>query len=338
MTPKTVLVLLRSLLRSVGSLLGGRIRFPQHRLGSVLELPEGDRFVLYRETALRSAAAGAIETPRLWKNADLPRNEWVGRGLTIHFGDNVMGLWAADDLDERLGEGTVDQHEGQDIAARFDYPGLGMLQTVGTTPGVGAILGFGASASGFTFQNDPADAPWDTAGRLAGPELKRLLGEYRRMLQILVVSDDRPHRRNGVTVTPGLADEHGPIPVVNYEPSEGIRDAVTNSRPSRPTSSGRVAPHTFTGRTRHPPRSTSTARCEWGRCWTRRVKPTTSTDCSSRTTPPSRTASGARTPRTRDRPSRRGRPTRFSTDISERRRPRAEINSNKLVGVARTLR
>lgn len=59
MTPKTVLVLLRSLLRSIGSLLGGRIRFPQHRLGSVLELPEGDRFVLYRETALRSAAAGA---------------------------------------------------------------------------------------------------------------------------------------------------------------------------------------------------------------------------------------------------------------------------------------
>ena len=166
-------------------------------------------------------AAGAIETPRLWLNADLPRNEWVGRGLTIHFGDNVMGLWKADDLDELLGKGTVDQHEGQDIAARFDYPGLGMLQTVGTTPGVGAILGFGASASGFTFQNDSADAPWDTTGRLAGPELKRLLGDYRRMLQVLVVSDDRPHRRNGVTVAPGLADEHGPIPVVNYEPSEG---------------------------------------------------------------------------------------------------------------------
>jgi len=168
-------------------------------------------------------AAGAIETPRLWLNADLPANEWVGRGLTIHFGDNVMGLWEESDLDDLLGKGTVDQHEGQDIAARFDYPGLGMLQTVGTTPGIGAILGFGASASGFTFQNDPTDAPWDTMGRLAGPELKRLLGDYRRMLQILVVSDDRPHRRNGVTVTPGLADEHGPIPVVNYEPSDGDR-------------------------------------------------------------------------------------------------------------------
>jgi choline dehydrogenase-like flavoprotein len=168
-------------------------------------------------------AAGAIETPRLWQNAELPANEWVGRGLTIHFGDNVMGLWDADDLSATLGTGTVDQHEGQDIAARFDYPGLGMLQTVGTGPGIGAILGFGASASGFAFQNDPADAPWDTVGRLAGTELKRLLSRYRRMLQVLVVSDDRPHRRNGVTVSPALSDEHGPIPLVNYEPSEGDR-------------------------------------------------------------------------------------------------------------------
>jgi choline dehydrogenase-like flavoprotein len=168
-------------------------------------------------------AAGAVETPRLWLNADLPANEWVGRGLTLHFGDNVMGLWEEADLEGTLGKPTVDQHQGQDIAARFDYPGVGMLQTVGTAPGIGAILGFGASASGFAFRNDPADAPWDTVGRLAGTELKRLLADYRQMLQILVVTDDRPHRRNGVTVTPGVADEHGPIPQVNFEPSEGDR-------------------------------------------------------------------------------------------------------------------
>ena len=59
MTPQTALALLRSLLRSVGYLLGGRIRFPQHRLGNVLELPDGDRFVLYRETALQSTAEDA---------------------------------------------------------------------------------------------------------------------------------------------------------------------------------------------------------------------------------------------------------------------------------------
>ncbi|MFB6250522.1 MAG: GMC oxidoreductase [Halobellus sp.] len=168
-------------------------------------------------------AAGAIETPRLWLNADLPANEWVGRGLTIHFGDNVMGLWEADELRARLGSETVDQHGGYDIAARFDYPGVGMLQTVGTAPGIGAILGFGASASGFAFQNDAADEPWDTMGRLAGTELKRLLSDYRRMVQILAVTDDRPHQRNGVTVESAISDEHGPIPLVNYEPSEGDR-------------------------------------------------------------------------------------------------------------------
>jgi choline dehydrogenase-like flavoprotein len=168
-------------------------------------------------------AAGAVETPRLWLNADLPKNEWVGRGMTIHFGDNVMGLWNGDDLEDAIGKRTVDQFEGQDIAARFDYPGLGMLQTVGTTPGIGAILGFGSSASGFAFQNDPEDAPWDTMGRLAGAELKRTLAGYRRMLQILVVSDDRPHQRNGISVVDGVEDEHGPIPLVNYEPSEGDR-------------------------------------------------------------------------------------------------------------------
>lgn len=168
-------------------------------------------------------AAGAIETPRLWLNAELPQNEWVGRGLTIHYGDNVMGLWEADDLKDMLGQPTVDQHQGEDIAARFDYPGLGMLQTVGTTPGIGAILGFGASASGFAFQNDTSGEPWDTKGRLAGRELKQLLAGYRRMLQVLVVSDDRPHRRNGVTVQRHVQDEHGPIPLVNYRPSEADR-------------------------------------------------------------------------------------------------------------------
>ncbi|MFW5917991.1 MAG: GMC oxidoreductase [Haloferacaceae archaeon] len=176
------------------------------------------------DTEVVVLAAGAIETPRLWLNADLPKNEWVGRGLTIHFGDNVMGLWESDELEDRLGTDAVDQHRGQDIAARFDYPGVEMLQTVGTGPGIGSILGFGASASGFAIQNDPADAPWDTIGRLAGSELKRVLADYRRMLQVLIVTDDRPHRRNGVSVSPAISDEHGPIPLVNFEPSRGDRE------------------------------------------------------------------------------------------------------------------
>jgi len=119
-------------------------------------------------------AAGAIETPRLWLNSGLPRNEWVGKGMTIHFGDNVMGFWEEEVLEERVGKPTADPQEGQTIAARFDYPGAGMLQTTGSYAGIAAILGFGASRSGFTFTNDVSDAPWDTQGRLAGGQGRRV--------------------------------------------------------------------------------------------------------------------------------------------------------------------
>lgn len=61
MNPQTALVFVKALLRSVGYLLTGRIRFPRHRLGNVLELPDEDRFVCYRETALQPAVAGARE-------------------------------------------------------------------------------------------------------------------------------------------------------------------------------------------------------------------------------------------------------------------------------------
>jgi len=79
MNPQTALVFLKSLLRSVGYLLGGRIRFPQTRLGSVLELSDGDRFVLYRETALQPAVGdarddGVVLVFRL-RGADRPTSE-----------------------------------------------------------------------------------------------------------------------------------------------------------------------------------------------------------------------------------------------------------------------
>ena len=59
MTPQTALVFLQALVRSVGYLLRGRIEFPRGRLGDVLELPDGDRFVCYRETALKPAVTDA---------------------------------------------------------------------------------------------------------------------------------------------------------------------------------------------------------------------------------------------------------------------------------------
>lgn len=59
MSVRTALTLGLSASRSVSYLLDGRVRFPQTRLGSVLEMPDGDTFVVYRETVLRSAATNA---------------------------------------------------------------------------------------------------------------------------------------------------------------------------------------------------------------------------------------------------------------------------------------
>ena len=38
---------------------------------------------------------------------------------------------------------------------------------------------------------------------------------------LFVLTDDRPHKRNGVSVAPGIEDEHGPVAQVHFEPSEG---------------------------------------------------------------------------------------------------------------------
>lgn len=165
-------------------------------------------------------AAGAIETPRLWLNSGLPDNGWVGKGMTIHYPDGILGFWEADDLEDRIGKDTVDQHHGQNSAIRFDYPGLGMFQPITSAPGVSALLGFGASSSSFTFQNETSDAPWDSLGRLGGTDLKRMYAQYRRLLPIFILPDDRPQRQNGVSVSSAMKDEHGPIAQVRFEPSE----------------------------------------------------------------------------------------------------------------------
>jgi hypothetical protein len=59
MTLRSKLALVRAALRSVQYFLDGRVRFPRDRLGDVLELPDGDAFVVYRETVLAPAAATA---------------------------------------------------------------------------------------------------------------------------------------------------------------------------------------------------------------------------------------------------------------------------------------
>ncbi len=52
-----LLTLGRSAARAASHLSDGRVQFPRDRLGDVLELPDEDTFVVYRETALRPTTA-----------------------------------------------------------------------------------------------------------------------------------------------------------------------------------------------------------------------------------------------------------------------------------------
>ncbi len=61
---RTALTFARAAIRSVQYLLTDRVQFPRDRLGDVLEMPDGDAFVVYRETTLEgsdeSSGNGAI--------------------------------------------------------------------------------------------------------------------------------------------------------------------------------------------------------------------------------------------------------------------------------------
>lgn len=165
-------------------------------------------------------AAGAIESPRLWLNSDLPENEWVGRGITLHYGDAMIGVWTEAELEDRLGQPTLDPDKGQQIAARFDDPGNGCLQTFAGAPGITSLASWGGSRAGDVRENDTSGEPWDTTGRYVGKELKRKMEAYGRSLSLQALTNDEPRKENGVELVEGTEDEHGNVPRINYEPSE----------------------------------------------------------------------------------------------------------------------
>src|SRR3954452_1556229 len=75
-------------------------------------------------------AAGAIETPRLWQLSSLPDpNGWVGRGLTDHYLDLVVGVMPGD----------IGSSHGPSSAARVDFPGRGALENAGAMPATTAL-------------------------------------------------------------------------------------------------------------------------------------------------------------------------------------------------------
>lgn len=150
-------------------------------------------------------AAGCIDSPRLWLNSDLPNpNDWVGRGLTDHYMDWVVGLFDDDTGASR----------GPASAARADFPGNGCIEQVGLPP---ALQSFSMmfSGSGMRGQYDNGRAmygPWDgPTGRLTGPELhEAMTNGIDRLMSVLIIAGDDVEPDNRVRLSPVFpVDEHG---------------------------------------------------------------------------------------------------------------------------------
>ncbi|RDU21957.1 GMC family oxidoreductase N-terminal domain-containing protein [Anaerosacchariphilus polymeriproducens] len=166
-------------------------------------------------------SAGGVESPRLWLNSDLPFNEWVGKGLINHWFDCVSGIFDEEVLLDAIGIGEIKPFVGQNAAARFDYPGLGVAETFGFSPGLYSSLLYGTSYKGNSIYNRVTETePWDVEGLVTGEQLKVFMKDYKRTLSILIFTDDQVNPNNYVTIDPVIKDENGSIPVIKYIPNK----------------------------------------------------------------------------------------------------------------------
>ena len=160
-------------------------------------------------------AGGCIENPRLWLNSGLPNpNDWVGRGVTDHYLDWVIGV-----LPRYTGSS-----KGPNSAARCDFPGHGAMENVGLPPGLQALSGtFSDSGIAGFYDNGAAAAGVGlrgahTTGRQVGSDLLRMMDDVDRVLNVLVLTDDDVEAQNRVSVSPNLPpDEHGPVSRVEFK-------------------------------------------------------------------------------------------------------------------------
>ncbi len=156
-------------------------------------------------------AAGCTENPRLWLNSGLPDpNGWVGKGYTDHFFDWVVGVF-----DEDTGN-----TKGPGSSARADYPGRGGLENVGLPPALEAFTSQFSDAgySGHYRNGIGRTGAWDgDSGRVPGDELRGMMSDVDKLLNVLVITDDDVEARNHVTLSSLPGDEHGPVPKVVFD-------------------------------------------------------------------------------------------------------------------------
>ncbi len=166
---------------------------------------------------------GTVETPRLWLNSGLPNpNGWVGRGLTDHFVDAITGVMPFDTASTR----------GPGCGGRIDFPGVGMLEVVGETPGLRAALSAFSDAGipGYYDNGLPGGGYGaDTVGRLVGRDLKEAMSNVDRLLNIDVFTDDDVEAQNQVTLSSSYPpDEHGPVPRIEIHQRNRSARTIAN--------------------------------------------------------------------------------------------------------------
>jgi len=179
--------------------------------------------ILTEEARVIVLACGTVENPRLWRNSGLPDpNGWVGLGLTDHFVDAVTGVMPF----------YTGSTKGSGSGGRIDFPGYGMLEVVGETPGLRAALSSFSDAgiAGF-YDNGLPGGPYgaDTVGRLIGKDLKETMSNVDRLLNVDIFTDDDVEAQNRVSLSADLPpDEHGPVPRIEIHQRNRSSRTVRN--------------------------------------------------------------------------------------------------------------
>jgi choline dehydrogenase-like flavoprotein len=170
-------------------------------------------------------AGGCVENPRLWLQSRLPNpNDWVGRGLTDHHLDWVIGV-----LPRYTGSS-----KGANSSARIDVPGRGAIENVGLGPALQTFAATYSDAGIWNHYNNgiPHDMGGATSmGRLMGNDLRRFMQSgVDRMLNMLILTDDDVEADNRVTLSSSLPpDSNGPVGRVQVQQ----RDRTARTKANR---------------------------------------------------------------------------------------------------------